>query len=278
MTEHRSCFRDHIAEEKAFALLRGIVCENSKSLKLHGDRVDVTTLNGERYYIELGTAKVYNESGKFVCVRVLAPDFPIIDQVIAKSLYLLSHRDPLLALGHDLLFKLTFAGVEPRLEWPWLKSISYSTLGDKFSNLIGADFAVKEISFREISVKLQMWYVNYDNKFRLIRLKHIKGSMGAIILCSSESDAQKIIGVEESIDELRSSNGGKLPIAFIGLYRGAEEEFEGEQTLKLGEEIAKRNNIPFFACSLDHPSMTKKPLAYVVEAILSRRFASKQGS
>lgn len=278
MTESLTCFRDPVAEEKAISLLKSIVCENSRSLKLYDDRLTVTTLNGTKYSVDLGTAKVYSESGKFVCVRVLSPNLPVIDQVIAKSLYLLSHLDPLLALDHDILFKLTFAGIEPRLEWPWIRSMSYSALGDTFSSLIGADFAVKDIRFRDLAVKLQMWYVNYDDKFRSIRLKHIRGSMGAIVLCIGDSDPEKIMGVEASIDELRSSNGGRLPIAFVGLYHGAEEDGGGKQGLKLGEEIARRNNIRFFACSLDHPSMTRKPLAYIVEAILGNRSFPKKGA
>ena len=270
--------RDPIAEDKALALLKGIVHENSRSLKLFDDRLTVTTLNGTKYSVELGTAMVYSESGKFICVRVLSHNLSVIDQVIAKSLFLLSHPDPLSALDHDVIFKLTFAGIEPRLEWPWIRSVSYSALGDSFSSLIGADFAVKDLRVRDLTVKLQMWYVNYDDRFRSIRLKHIKGSMGAIVLCTSDSDPEKIVSIEASIDELRSSNGGRLPIAFVGLYHGAEEDGLRNQNLRLGEEIARRKKIRFFACSLDHPSRTREPLTHIVEAILGRQSAPRQGA
>lgn len=271
MNENLASFQNPIAERKALSLLRGIVGENRGSLKLHEDRLTVTTRDGTRYSIELRSGKVYSESGKFVCVRVLTPNLPVIDQVIAKSLYLLSHPDPLLDSDYDLLFKLTFAGIEPRVEWPWIRSMSYSTLGEAFSGLIGADFAVKEIRTRDLSIKLQMWYVNYDNRFKSIRRKHITGSMGGIVLCTGNSELAKAMGFQTSIDELRSCNGGRLPIAFVGLYDEAEGHSGDSGALKLGKEIARRNSIPFFACSLDHPSTIRKPLIYVVEAILGRR-------
>lgn len=191
------------AEAKALALLKGIVEENSRAFKMDGNQLTVTTQKGKRYFIEIRTAKVYNESGKFVCVSVLAPNLPIADQVIAKSLHLLCHPDSLSNLDQDLLFKLAFAGVEPRVELPWIKSISYSTLGETFSDLIGADFAVKEIRIGGLSIRLQMWYVNYNNRFRSIRSKHIKGSMGGIILCNANSDPEKVGNCQASIDELK---------------------------------------------------------------------------
>jgi hypothetical protein len=278
VTQNLTALQYPIPEGKALALLKDIVRENSKSLKLYDDRLSVTTLTGTKYSVELGTAKVFSNAGKFVCIRVLAPDLPIIDQVIAKSLYLISHPDPLLSLDHDIVFKLTFAGIEPNIEWPWIKSMSYSTLGDTFSSLIGADFAVKDIRCGDLVVKLQMWYVNYDDKFRSIRIKHIRGSMGGIVLCTNDCDPKKVLSVGESIDELRSSNGERLPIAFVGLYRGADECGRESQALKLGEEIARRKNIRFFACSLDHPSTTRKPFTHIIESILRRRSASWQGA
>jgi hypothetical protein len=79
------------------------------------------------------------------------------------------------------------------------------------------------------------------------------------------------MGFQTCIDELRSCNDGRFPIAFVGLYDEAGGRRRDSGALKLGKDIARRNNIPFFVCSLDHPSMIRKPLTYVVEAILGRR-------
>jgi hypothetical protein len=271
LAENPTYFGSPSAEERALALLKAIVEENCRLLKLEDDRLSVSTQEGRKYSIDLGTAKVYDGSGKFICMRVQDPNLPVIDQVIAKSLYLLSYPDPLSTLDHNLVFKLTLAGVEPSIEWPWIRSMSYSTLGETYSSLIGADFAVKGIRVGDLVVKLQLWYVNYDDRFKSIRSRHVKGSMGGIILCTGTSKMEKVDGFQSSIDELRYCNGGKLPLVFVGLYDQREMHGMEREALKVGEAVARRNGIPFFPCSLNHPSTARKPLTYIVDAILGRR-------
>lgn len=130
MTENYTYGRSPVAEKKALTLLRDIVQENSKFLKLERDRLTVNRPDGKRYFVELKSSKVYNESGKFVCLSVLSPGLPVIDQVIAKSLYLLT-SEPWANLDHDLLYKVTLAGLDPNTEWPWVQSFSYASLGSR---------------------------------------------------------------------------------------------------------------------------------------------------
>jgi hypothetical protein len=260
-----------VAEKKALTLLRDIVQENGKFLRLEGDRLAVTRPDGKRYYVELKSSKVYSESGKFVCLSVLSPGLPVIDQVIAKSLYLLT-SEPWANLDHDLLYKVTLAGLDPSVEWPWVQSFSYASLGESFSNLIGADFAVKGIKVSGLAVKLQLWYVNYCGRFESIRMKHVRGSMGAVILCNDDTQPANAAIFQTSIDELRSCNERRLPMIFVGLYDETTKRDARDSTgLKVGEEIASRNNIPFFACSVNHPATTAKPLVYLTEMILKRQ-------
>lgn len=275
MIEDWTGFHNPVAEKKALTLLEGIVKENSKSLLLEGDRLSVTRANGSRYFVELKSSKVYNEAGKFVCIRVLSPTLPIIDQVIAKSLYLLFSPNPLAGLDNDLLFKVTIAGLDPNNEWSWVRSFSQTSLGNTFSTLIGADFAVKEVRVKGLAVKLQLWYVNYCSKFESIRTRHIRGSTGAVILWSDHSSNADAKSLQASINELQSCNERRLPMIFVRLYdETPDRTCEEESSLKV-EEIARQNSIPFFSCSVDHPATTVKPLACLAEMILERESAKK---
>jgi hypothetical protein len=271
VTENYTYGRSPVAERKALTLLRDIVQKNSRSLALDGDRLVVTRPDGKRYFVEVRSSKVYNESGKFICLSVLSPGLPVIDQVIAKSLYLLT-SEPWANLDHDLLYKVTIAGLDPSTEWPWVKSFSYASLGDSFSNLIGADFAVKGIKVSGLAIKLQLWYVNYCSRFESIRMKHLRGSMGAVVLCNDDSQPPNAAIFQTCIDELRSCNERRLPMIFVGLYdETTNMDARNSTGIRVGEEVAGRNNIPFFACSVSHPATTAKPLAYLTEMILKRQ-------
>jgi GTPase SAR1 family protein len=260
-----------VAERKAFALLEGIVKENSNFLRLEGDKLVVTRPDGDRYFIDLNTSKVYNASGRFICIRVLSPSLPVVDQVLAKSLHLLASPRHSIELHHDLMYKVTFAGLDPVNEWPWIRSFTQTSLGNTFSTLIGADFAVKEMTVRGLAVKLQLWYVNYSDRFESVRVRHIRGSTGAVILRSDHPADNDVENLQASIDELRSCNERRLPMMFIGLYDDtSNQSYEINAAMKESEEIAKRRGIPFFACSVNHPATTIRPLTYLTEMIVRR--------
>jgi hypothetical protein len=259
-------------ERKALTLLEGIVKENSESLKLEGNRLTIRRSDGIKYNVELSSSKVYSDSGRFICVRVLSPGLPIIDQVIAKAIYLLTSPRPSSDLDHDLLYKVTFAGLDPNHEWPWIRSFSQTSLGNTFSTLIGADFAVKGIKVKGLAVKLQLWYVNYGSKFESIRVKHVRGSMGAVILCNDRTANNNSESIQATIEELRSCNERRLPMMLIRLYdETSNHGGDGSSEMSKGEEIARRNGIPFFACSVNHPSTTAKPLVFLTEMMLGRQ-------
>jgi GTPase SAR1 family protein len=182
----------------------------------------------------------------------------------------------LAGLDNDLLFKVTIAGLDPNNEWPWVRSFSQTSLGNTFSTLIGADFAVKEIKVGGLAVKLQLWYVNYCRKFESIRTRHVRGSTGAVILWSDHSSNADAKSLQASIDELQSCNERRLPMIFIRLYDETPSRTCGEDLSSVEvEEIARQNCIPFFSCSVNHPATTVKPLACLTEMILERESAKK---
>jgi hypothetical protein len=271
VTENCTNAHNPVAERKALVLLEGIVKENSNSLRFEGDKLVVSRSDGNRYSVDLKSSNVYNASGKFVCIRVLSPCLPVIDQVIAKSLHLLASPKQSIEQHHDLMYKVTFAGLDPANEWPWIKSFTQTGLRNTFSTLIGADFAIKGIMVRGLAVKLQLWYVNYSGGFESVRTKHISGSTGAVILRSdhpANSDAESLKTI---IEELRSCNERRIPIILVELCDDmSSQSYEDNAAMRESEELAKRHGIPFFACSVNHPATTMKPLAYLTEMIIER--------
>jgi len=274
VSENPTHAHDPVAERKALGLLKSIVEESGGSFRLEGERLVVTRKDEARYFVDLRSAKVYNEHGKFICLRVFSHGLPIVDQVIAKSLYLLTSPKQQIGTDHDLLFKVTFIGSEPNVEWPWISSMSLSTLEETFSKLIGVDFAIKRINIGNIAVKLQIWYLNYATQFRFMGGKYLQGSTGGVILSGANGNPEKLVDLQRSIDELRFYNGRKLPIILVGLYDEVSGHSESSTNLKDEEELAKRNNIPFFKCSLTHPATTDKPLTHLTNMIL-RRFTGR---
>nr|MDO8099403.1 hypothetical protein [Candidatus Njordarchaeota archaeon] len=270
MSENPTYAYNLIAERKALGLLKSIVEESGGSLRLEGQRLIVARKDEARYFVDLRSAKVYNEHGKFICLRVFGHGLPIVDQVIAKSLYLLTSPRQQIGTDHDLLFKVTFIGSGPSVEWPWISSMSLSTLEETFSKLIGVDFAIKRVNIGNLAVKLQIWYLNYATQFRFMGAKYLQGSMGGVILSARNGNPEKLGDLQRIIDELRFYNGRKLPIILIGLYDEVSGHNESSADLKDEEELAKRNNIPFFRCSLTHPATTDKPFAYLTNMILGR--------
>jgi hypothetical protein len=270
-------YHNPVAERKALTLLEGIVKENGKSLKLEGDKLTVSRSDGRTFLIELQSSKVYDASGKSICVRVGNQDLPIIDQVIAKSIYLLTSPRPSVDLDNDLLYKVTLAGLDPSNEWAWIRSFSQTSLSETFSTLIGADFAVKAVKVGGFAVKLQLWYVNYGNRFESIRMRHIRGSMGAVILCNDRSANRNAESFQVSINEVRSCNTTTLPMIFVGLYdENPNRNYEDSRMMEVGKEVARCNGIPFFACSVNHPSTTVKPLVCLTEMILKRQLSRRE--
>lgn len=277
MSVNWAIYHNPVAERKALTLLEGIVKENSKSLRLEGDKLTVSRSDGRTFFLELQSSKVYDASGKSICVRVGNQDLPIIDQVIAKSIYLLTSPRPSVDLDNDLLYKVTLAGLDPSNEWAWIRSFSQTSLSETFSTLIGADFAVKSVKVGGFAIKLQLWYVNYGNRFESIRMRHIRGSMGAIILCNDRSANKNAESFQVSIDEVRSCNETTVPVIFVGLYdENSNQNHEDSSVMNVGKEVARRNGIPFFTCSVNHPATTVKPLVCLTEMILKRQSSRRE--
>lgn len=262
--------QDPLAERKALGLLRSIVGESRGSFQLEGDRLKVTREDGARYFVDLRSAKVWDEHGKFVCLRVVGSGLPLSDEVIAKSLYLLTSPVQQIGIEHDSLFKVTFIGLEPKVDWSWINSMSLSSLGQTFSKWIGVDFALKRIRVDNLTIRLQIWYLNYSSQFRSLTTRYLQGSMGSAILCTGNANPQKLVDLQRNVDDLRLRSGGNLPMVFVGLSDEANEHTKNSAYLKDEEELAKRNNIPFFMCSLAHPAAANKPLACLASMILRR--------
>lgn len=270
MTENLTRAKNPLAERKALDLFKSIIEENRESLKLEDTRLAVTRKDGEKYFVDLGSAKVYDEHGKFICLRVFGSGLPLLDQVIAKSLYLLTSHRRRIWTDHDLLFKVTFIGSEPSIEWPWINSMSLSSLEQTFSKLIGVDFAIKRINIGDITVKLQIWYLNYATQFKFMGVRYIQGSMGSVVLCAGNTNSQKLVDLQRNIDDLRLHSRMDLPIILVRICDEASEHAGNGTSFKEEEELAKRNNIPFFACSPRHPATTDKPLACLTDMIIRR--------
>jgi hypothetical protein len=268
VTENPTRVHDSSANKRAQGLLESIVEESNGSFRLEGEKLAITRNDGEKYFVDLRSAKTYTEHGKFICLRVFGQGLPIIDQVIAKSLYLLTSPSQEIGSEHDLLFKVTFIGSQPNIEWPWVSSMSLSTLEETFSRLIGVDFAIKRISIGNLAVKLQIWYLNYSTQFKFLGARYLQGSMGGAILCTGNSSSEKLRDLQRSIDDLRSYNVRRLPVILVGLYDEAHKHGESKVSLDREEELARRNNIPFFKCSLIHPGTTEIPLRYLTNMIL----------
>jgi small GTP-binding protein len=103
---------------------------------------------------------------------------------------------------------------------------------------IGVDFHVKIVDLQGKKIKLQIWDVGGEERFRFLLPTYCLGKNGVIIFYDV-TRSQTLEYIEQWITIIRQKNG-KIPIILVGI---TEEKSEREVSREEGKEIANSRNL-----------------------------------
>ena len=137
----------------------------------------------------------------------------------------------------ELLEKLPCASVilakvSRRIIW-WLQSASPPS-----AIKIGADFALKEATIREKSIKFQIWDLAGQPRFGTVRSVYYYGCLGALLLFDV-TRPDTFTNLENWLEEIWKNNGkGMIPVVLLGNKVDLREQFPNHITDAQAEEFA----------------------------------------
>ncbi len=115
-------------------------------------------------------------------------------------------------------------------------------LGKGFSSnymmTIGADFALKEATIREKSIKFQIWDLAGQPRFGTVRSVYYYGCLGALLLFDV-TRPDTFTNLENWLEEIWKNNGkGMIPVVLLGNKVDLREQFPNHITDAQAEEFA----------------------------------------
>ena len=140
-------------------------------------------------------------------------------------------------------------------------SIRRSYLGQGFTTeylgTLGADFAIKNIIYTNLSIRFQIWDIAGQPRFNQIRKSFFVGSQAAMIIYDiTDTEMTSFDAVINWTEELWENNGkGKVPILLIGnkidLRSGSQKTISYDEGKALAEKISQKTAmyVPFIETS-----------------------------
>jgi small GTP-binding protein len=109
---------------------------------------------------------------------------------------------------------------------------------------IGVDFHVKTIELNDIKIKLQIWDVGGEERFRFLLPTYCLGANAAFLLFDI-TRPQTLDNINEWTTIVRQK-GGRIPIMLVGSKIDLAED-QRQITREYGIQIAEKNNLTSFA-------------------------------
>ena len=121
---------------------------------------------------------------------------------------------------------------------------------DDYVSTIGADFLIKEISMPKMNleIKLLLWDIGGQTKWKEIRSTYLSGSDGAIIVYDVTRKST-FRDLNNWIDDLRNFVGKTVPFVVVGNKIDLDELEMREVTTEELEEFAKEKKLHYFETS-----------------------------
>ncbi len=121
---------------------------------------------------------------------------------------------------------------------------------DNYVGTIGADFLIKEINFPKMNleIKLLIWDIGGQSKWRDIRSTYLMGSDGAIMVCDV-TRKNTFTDLNEWIDDIKEYVGAKIPFVIVGNKIDLDAfEMRAVETDEI-IELAKQHKVHYFETS-----------------------------
>jgi len=134
-------------------------------------------------------------------------------------------------------------GDESAEKTAFTKRYCYNLFNPSERLTIGVDFHVKTIRIKDKLVKLQLWDVGGEERFRFLLPTYCLGANAAFLLYDV-TRSQTLDNIEEWTNIVRQK-GGDIPIMLVGSKIDIEDE-QREVPREHGIEVAKKNKMASF--------------------------------
>lgn len=147
-------------------------------------------------------------------------------------------------VSYDYTFKVLLLGDSSAEKSAFTKRYCYNIFNPSDGLTIGVDFHVKTIKIKDKLVKLQLWDVGGEERFRFLLPTYCLGANAAFLLYDI-TDPQSLDKIGEWTNIVRQK-GGNIPIMLIGTKIDLAEH-NRRVPREYGVEIAKKNELSAFA-------------------------------
>ena len=145
---------------------------------------------------------------------------------------------------YDYTFKVLLLGDESAEKTAFTKRYCYNIFNPNERLTIGVDFHVKTIDLHGKRIKLQIWDVGGEERFRFLLPTYCLGANAAFLLYDV-TRSQTLDNISEWTNIVHQK-GGDIPIMLIGSKIDLGEN-QREVPREHGIEVAEKNNISAFA-------------------------------
>ncbi len=145
--------------------------------------------------------------------------------------------------SYDYTFKILLLGDASVGKTSFTKRYCYNLFNPSERLTIGVDFHVKTIKIKDKLVKLQLWDVGGEERFRFLLPTYCLGANAAFLLYDiTRSQTLDNIGEWTNIVHQK---GGDIPIMLVGSKIDIEDD-QREVPREHGIEVAEKNNMASF--------------------------------
>ncbi|MEJ2294828.1 MAG: GTP-binding protein [Candidatus Lokiarchaeota archaeon] len=144
---------------------------------------------------------------------------------------------------YDYTFKILLLGDASVGKTSFTKRYCYNIFNPSERLTIGVDFHVKLVELHEKRIKLQIWDVGGEERFRFLLPTYCLGANAAFLLYDI-TRPQTLDNISEWVNIVRQK-GGKIPIMLVGSKIDLAEE-QREITREFGIQIAEKHKMASF--------------------------------
>ncbi len=146
--------------------------------------------------------------------------------------------------SYDFTFKILLLGDASVGKTSFTKRYCYNIFNPSERLTIGVDFHIKTIELSNKRIKLQLWDVGGEERFRFLLPTYCLGANAAFLLYDITRLAT-LDNISEWLNIVREK-GGPIPIMLVGAKTDLEET-QRQVTRDYGIQIAEKNSMASFA-------------------------------